>query len=221
MTETQLREGLPSLPARMAHLPIDARGYPIPWFVETLPDGTRDFRIASAEKAYRAIRFGNCWVCGEPCGRTRTFLIGPMCAVNRTTSEPGCHYECAEFSAIACPFLTLPKAKRNTSGLPEDTRDTMGPSGSAIPRNPGVSCLWTAAKYSVYRIQDGMLHHLGDPERVDWFANKRRATREEILESIDSGMSILQKMATEESAEAEQALANYYQRMLRYLPEAA
>src|ERR1043165_6865260 len=142
----QLREGLPPLPARMKKLPIDHRGYVVPWFVARPPAGELfDFRLADPDRAAQAMRFGNCWVCGEVVGRHKTFVIGPMCAVNRTTSEPPCHIECARFSAIACPFLTLPKAKRNDKGLPEGVRASLGPPEAAIPRNPGVSCLWTTS----------------------------------------------------------------------------
>lgn len=217
----ELRKGLPPVPPRMATLPIDSRGYPIPWFVATLSDGSRDFRVADGAKADKARRFGNCWVCGDVVGRIHTFVIGPMCAVNRTTSEPGCHRECAEFSVMACPFLTLPRAKRNEAGLPEGSRKSLGPEEFAIPRNPGVSCLWTTNGFRLWRLPDGVLYRLGDPVSVTWWAEKRPATREEVLHSIDTGMPLLEKYAAQESPRALQALRAAYGRMLAYLPEAA
>jgi len=36
----QLREGLQPLPERLAHLAIDARGYPVPWFVQWVTNET-------------------------------------------------------------------------------------------------------------------------------------------------------------------------------------
>lgn len=214
----QPRAGLPPIPARMQRLPLDARGYPIPWFVETLEDGSRDFRIASGEKAERARRDGNCWVCGEICGRLRTFVVGPMCAVNRTTSEPACHLECAQFSVTACPFLTLPKAKRNEHALPDGIKPSLGPTDGVIARNPGVSCLWTTGQFWIWRAGDGMLYRLGEPNTVSWWAEKRQATREECLASIDSGMPILREKAALEGQRALDGLAVAYQRMLAYLP---
>jgi hypothetical protein len=217
---TELRKGLPPVPQRMSHLPLDSRGYPIPFFVATLEDGTRDFRIADGYKAVRARQLKLCWVCGEQVGRSHTFVIGPMCAVNRTTSEPGCHLECAEFSVTACPFLTLPRAKRNESGLPEGLPKSLGPEEFAIPRNPGVSCLWTTREWTIFRPPGGVLYRLGEPESVTWWTEKRPATRAEILYSIDTGMPFLRTVADQEGGEAPAALKAAYDRMLKYLPAA-
>lgn len=214
---TELRAGLPPLPLRMRSLPIDARGYPVPWFVAWV-DGKPEFRAADMQKMARADLFRLCWVCGQPLGKFATFVIGPMCAVNRTTSEPPCHLECAQFSAIACPFLTLPKAKRNERNLPEGYRD---PVGHSIPRNPGVTCLWTCTSWRRFRVDDGRLIELGEPTSVAWYAQKRPASREEILESIDSGMPLLESLANEEGGGAPAALREFYVRMMRYLPTPA
>jgi hypothetical protein len=218
---TAIREGLPPLPERMQGLPLDERGYPIPWFVATMEDGKRDFRVADGRKLQLSLFDRRCWVCGEKMGQFVTFVIGPMCAVNRTTAEPGCHRECAIFSAIACPFLTLPKAKRNTSGIPDDLPCSPGPPEHAIQRNPGVTCLWTCRDWVYRNYGTGSLYHLGAPTDVDWYTQKRAATRAEILASIDSGMPILAKCAEEEGPDALAALALAYDRMLRHLPEAA
>lgn len=212
-----LREGLPPLPARMRSLPVDERGYPVPWFVAWV-DGKPEFRVADSRKMLRADKFRLCWVCGQQVGKFATFVIGPMCAVNRTTSEPPCHLECAEFSAIACPFLTLPKAKRNERNMPEGFVD---PAGEFLKRNPGVTCLWTCTSWRGFRVGDGRLIELGEPTSVRWYTQKREALRQEILESIDSGMPLLQVMADEEGGDAPAQLAAYYERMLRYLPAAA
>ena len=39
------RSDLPPVPDRMLHLPIDERGFPVPWFVHKRDDGTYDFRV--------------------------------------------------------------------------------------------------------------------------------------------------------------------------------
>lgn len=202
---TQLRQpraDLPPIPERMKLLPIDARGYPVPWFVDWI-NGQPDFRVMDRRKWWLSIRFGDCWLCGEPVGKFKTFVIGPMCAVNRTTSEPGCHWACAEFAAIACPFLTLPKAKRRDANLPEH-----GPQpGFCLERNPGATCLWTAQFYELFDASNvegmgavpgagaGQLLRLGDPKTVQWFAEGRDATREEVWSSIESGLPFLEDMA--------------------------
>lgn len=212
------RKGLPRLPARMNRLALDDRGYPVPWFV-AYPDGEHpDFRVANASKLDLSMRFGNCWVCGEVVGRYRTFVIGPMCVVNRTTAEPPCHLDCAQYSAIACPFLTLPKAQRNEAGLPESSTQ---PAGEMIRRNPGVVCLWTCLEYERMRVSNGFLFRLKEPSAIEWYANGRRATRAEIVASIDSGMPILEAMARQEGERALNHLAQEYLQALVHLPAEA
>jgi hypothetical protein len=214
------RPGLPPVPPRMQLLPIEERGYPVPWFVQWV-DGKPDFRVMDRRKWGLAVRFGNCWLCGEPCGVLRTFVIGPMCGVNRTTSEPPCHEECAEFAATACPFMTLPKSGYRHG----DYDETQQPAGMPIFRNPGVTCLWTTREFSVFRTgglegpgNPGRLIHLGDPRKVRWFAQGRKATRAEVLTSIDGGIPFLRREAQAQSQDAVDALDRMLLEFQRYLP---
>lgn len=196
---TELREGLPPLPSRMWKLPVDARGYPVPWFVKWI-DGKPDFRVADGEKMRQALYGGRCWVCGERVGKYKTFVIGPMCAVNRVSSEPPCHLDCATFSAIACPFLKLPKAQRRDANIPEAA---VNPAGEMIRRNPGVTLLWTTLSYKLFNDGNGgILFNIGDPVDAAWYAESRKATRAEVLESINSGLPILREMAERQSPDA-------------------
>src|SRR5262245_24259263 len=127
-----------ALPPRMQRLPISAEGYPIPWFVATI-DGKPDFRCYTTEKIRGAIKFKKCWLCGELLGKHMTFVIGPMCAVNRTSADPPAHHDCATYAAKACPFLTQPRMRRHEKDLPEDR----SVAGFGLARNPGVALLWT------------------------------------------------------------------------------
>ena len=94
---TDLRPGLPPLPRRMRTLPIDERGYPVPWFVQWfLPDGSGaapgvgkpDFRVADGYKRESAVKHRLCWLCGGKLGRQFAFVIGPMCAINFALFRP-------------------------------------------------------------------------------------------------------------------------------------
>lgn len=211
-----LRPGLPQLPARMRRLAIDERGYPVPWFVAWV-NGKPEFRVADSAKMLRARRFSYCWVCGSNAGKVRTFLIGPMCCVNRITSEPPCHVDCAEFAALACPFLILPKAQRRDANMPPGTSD---PAGLMIERNPGVCCLWTTSRFRLVDVGNGLLYRLGDPTRTAFYAEKRLASRAEVLASIDSGMPILRRLAEDDGIKAVVALESEYCKMLPLLPAA-
>jgi hypothetical protein len=195
-----LRPELPPLPLRMKKLPVDARGYPIPWFVAII-DGTPDFRVVDTKKLARVLKGERrCWICGETLGTQLAFVVGPMCAVNRISSEPPSHRECAWFSAIACPFLSRPKAHRREAGLPEDYGD---PAGVMIERNPGVALVWVTSKYEV--IDTGQKrdtpHHLfrmGEPRAVYCYAEGRPATKKEIRESVESGLPLLREACEKE-----------------------
>lgn len=210
----QLRKGLPPLPDRFKSLPIDPRGYPIPWFVGTLEDGTRDFRMADADKRVRAANHRLCWLCGHKMGKYIAFVIGPMCAVNRNTSEPGCHLDCATFAVTACPFLMRPMAQYRTANLPDGAQNV--PHG--IGGNPGASCIWITETYRPYRVEKSWLIRIGEPHRVEWWAEGKPATRQQILDCFDNRLSILADMAKEEGPDAVAELAKYVDRTMVLLP---
>src|SRR6266403_923711 len=104
-----------AMPARMRALPVDHRGFPVPYFVGWV-DGVPDHRTADPKKMKRCVEEGRCWLCGEPLGKWLACVIGPMCAINRNTSEPASHKDCALYAVKACPFLTRPYARRREAG---------------------------------------------------------------------------------------------------------
>jgi len=200
---TALRAGLPALPRRIAQLPIDDRGYPVPWFVHWA-DGKPDFRVVGSGKVRAAIQHSACWICGQTLGSFKTFLIGPMCAINRISGEPPSHTECARFAAAACPFLVRPLARRREAGIPEES--SFSPTG--LTRNPGVALLWTTAGYrAILGLGGEVLFRLLPPvppaeRNVEWWREGRRATREEVLESIESGYPALFELAEKDGPDA-------------------
>lgn len=206
----ELRRGLPPLPERMKWLPIDHRGYPVPYFCATLPDGTRLFNAADAGKRVKCVRDRLCWICGEKLGRYLAFMLGPMCAVNRNTGEPACHRDCAVFAAQACPFLTLPKSdyRAPVKG------STMAP--GAIEGNPGACCVWITETFLPYRAGDTFLIRVGDPVEVLWYAEGKPATRAQIMESFERRLPLLQEIAKEHGDES--ALAAQVKRTMAILP---
>lgn len=213
MTDTHT-DLAPPLPARMARLPRDRHGRPVPWFVAWV-DGVPDFRVIGAGRLADAHRFGLCWVCGLPTGAYKAAVIGPMCAVNRVSSEPPSHRACAVWSARNCPFMASPSMRRRTTGLPEDATD---PAGIGLKRNPGVALVWVTRRVTRVPAPGGHLFNLGDPVEVLWFAQGRPATRGEVLASIDSGLPTLQAMADEDGPRAVAALARMTTVALRLVP---
>lgn len=215
---------LPAPPLRIARLPRDRHGRPIPWFVDrtTGPADAPDFRIADQRRLRGAIVFRCCWVCGgslrnQTLGLAATqyaYVIGPMCAVNRISSEPPAHRDCAIYSAQACPFLTTPHMRRRPD-LPDDV---VKPDGEMLLRNPGVALVWIT---NTWRMIPGLqLWDVNEPAEVRWFAEGSTATRDEVLASIDSGMPLLADEARKDPDPdaAMTALYAQYERALALLP---
>lgn len=192
----ELRPGLPPLPPKMRGLPIDKRGFPVPFFVATV-NGEPDHRMVEPRAMKACVEQGRCWICGGPLGAFKSFTVGPMCAINRLSSEPPAHRECARYSATACPFLSRPHAHRRDAGLPPEFH---APAGGFLRRNPGVSLVWTTRTYKPFRAPSedgriGVLFDMGEPDSMEWFAEGRAATREEIEASIATGLPHLIEVA--------------------------
>lgn len=214
------------MPERITRLPISPAGFPVPWFVQWFDNGqpcdfgqgVPDFRVADQRKLVAAVKQNRCYVCGEQLGQFKAFVIGPMCAINRTIAEPPNHRDCAIFSATACPFLSRPRMKRNTKDIPGEAVDAPG---FGIKRNPGVACVWITKSYRLTRAHGGnagVLFQLGAPTEVLWFAEGRGATRDEVMASIDSGYPLLLEMAEKDGPAGIAALAEYRERAMPLLP---
>lgn len=212
-----LRPDLPPLIPRIAKLPRDERGYPVPFFV-AWPDGKPEFRIADPAKLRAAIRENLCWCCGEPLGAFKAFLIGPMCAINRNNAEPPNHLDCATWAARACPFIVRPQmVRRDHEALEAISKE---PAGIAIKRNPGAFAIWVTKKYSLHGDgRGGVLFDIGEPVEVRWFREARPATRAEVDESIATGLPLLLEACRNDEDRAE--LERYKQRLAPWLPRPA
>jgi hypothetical protein len=192
------------IPKRLAGRPRDSRGFIVPYFVAWLDDdgnkvkeqaGKPDFRVIDTDRFYRCIMSRECWLCGKRLGRFMSFVIGPMCAITRTTAEPPSHLECARYACQVCPFLARPAMRRNAKDLPPQK---IAPAGIHLDRNPGVMSLWTSRSYKTFKAQggnSGLLIQVGDPEHVEWWHLGRHATRAEVQASIDSGLPALREIA--------------------------
>lgn len=219
----ELRPDLPEPPTRIARLPVH-RGFPVPWFVVWVEEegsevrtpigvGYPEFRMLDPERWVRAHNEKRCFVCGDVLGVHKVFPAGPMCGITRTSAEPPSHYECAEWSVRACPFMTRPHMERREGGLPE----AKSHAGVMIMRNPGVTMLWVTRSYKV--VPDGggsFLFRFGDPERVEWYAEGRAATRAEVDASIEAGMPELRSRAQTDVLAAQ--LDSYIARFEPWLP---
>lgn len=184
------RPELPPAPQRIRRLPVDRRGYPVPWFVAWI-DGEPEFRVVKPNAVADAVQQNRCWICGEKLGRFRAYVIGPMCAVNRVNAEPPSHVDCADYAARACPFLSKPQMRRRENNLPGDAKPA---AGEMIRRNPKACAVWIVeSRPRTFRVPDGALFDIGEPTEVRWYAHGRPAARAEVEESIATGEPLLRE----------------------------
>jgi len=188
----ELRSDLPPLTERLKRLPIDPeRGYPVPFFVAWV-NGKPEFQMADRAKYQLCVAQKLCWVCGgKMAGERKAFVIGPMCVVNRVTSEPPSHLECAEWSVKGCPFLSRPGMTRRENEVLEKYAP---PAGVMITRNPGAMAIWETKQWTFFPDGAGKkLIRIGKPDSVTWWREGRPATRAEILHSIETGLPLLEQ----------------------------
>lgn len=204
------------MPARIKKLPIDpVWKLPVPWFVQWI-DGKPAFPVMDGKKWVQAVKKKLCWICGQPMGEMMAFVAGPMCTINRTSSEPPCDVNCAIYAAQNCPFLITPKMKRIDVSKIAGTTEAPG---VALKRNPGCCGVWITKSYEVFQAGNGPLIELGEPRLVHWFAEGREATRAEVQESIDSGLPSLLEMAAKEGPDAIAELVRMTKELQRWLPK--
>jgi hypothetical protein len=192
------------MPPRIKRLPISDRGFPIPWFTHIEDDGTPNFTAIARGRLSEAFHHRKCWICGDHLGTYYSFVLGPMCCVNRINSEPPSHLDCALYAAKACPFLVNPRAKRNYKALPADTMEA---AGVMIERNPGVTGVYTTRDFKPMRVHNGILFRLGEPEHVTWWCEGRPATRAEVTHSIETGLPLLRAECEKDSDPKDSHLA--------------
>jgi hypothetical protein len=217
----------PRMPANIARLPTcPQRKVPVPWFVDWDPlDPTcppvPDFRIADVRKMGRAHREQLCWICGQQLAGRRAFVIGPMCACNRISSEPPSHVACADYAAMVCPFLAMPHMRRR------DSSERMiasgkghAPAGIGHDRNPGVCIVWETHSYALQYEPNGVLFKVGHPLQLRWMTRGRLATRDEAAVALVAGVQeVTFPMAVAQGPEAVAALQVMLDAAWRLLPK--
>ncbi len=224
--KSRLRPELEPMPGRMTSLPIDERGYPVPWFVAWVKDGEPceagqgkpEFRAMDPVKFIKAVRAKLCWVCGGRLGTNVCFVAGPMCGINRTSAEPPSHLDCARWSARNCPFLSNPRQVRREDEVTNNAQFREQAAGIALTRNPGVAMLWITRQFEVFNDGQGKpLIQMGEPDAVEWWAEGKLATRAQVQASIDSGLPNLEAIARTQKGGTEE-LQKYVARFEKWLP---
>lgn len=131
-----MRFDLTQMPERIAKLPRDHRGLPIPAIVFVDNAGKAHFTINDSRKVAWVTREKRCGICGDKLPPRRfCFVGGPKSILHRHGAfiDSPMHYECASFALRTCPYLAARSYERSIAGL------TVGPknlAGSIILVDP-------------------------------------------------------------------------------------
>lgn len=93
------------MPALVAALPRDHRGFPVFHVVHRLDDGRIDWKTLDGRIIARCVRDKTCMICGVALGLRVAFVGGPLSVESMVFQEPPMHPTCAEYAATVCPFL--------------------------------------------------------------------------------------------------------------------
>lgn len=98
------------VPHRMAHLPRDPRGLPIPIIVMRDNTGKPLFAANDENERQRMFQGDRCHICGWPLPRGRWFVGGHLsaCCEHGAFMDGGMHADCAYFALRVCPYLAAP-----------------------------------------------------------------------------------------------------------------
>jgi hypothetical protein len=144
-------------------------------------------------------------------------VIGPISALNGTSSEPPSHLDCADFSARACPFLIHPNERRRDNRMPAVWHK---PPGEMIQCQPRLAVVWTVKRYGLLQVNGRILFDIGRPEHVRWYTEGRLATRAEVLASIGSGLPALYENARPGGERAADEIRRRYEACVTLVPAA-
>lgn len=161
------------MPPRVATLPRDPRGYPIPYTVKRDESGKPDFRIIDPEKAMRAVRMRCCGICGETLGARIAFVGGPLALANRLFTDLPMHRDCAIYALRTCPFIAAPKFAYSRA-LPADTVV----SDNVSTDRPDRFGLGITKTFSVVSVNGEPVLRAGEFESIEWWRHGKQVDHE-------------------------------------------
>lgn len=109
------------IPARMAGLERDKRGFPVPFIVARDKAGEPLFTINDSRLTEQCIAESRCGICGGELEYGDLWWVGgPMSAFHPqgVYIDGPMHLECSTYALRVCPHLAAPKYTKRIDGLP-------------------------------------------------------------------------------------------------------
>lgn len=203
------------LPDRIARLPLDERGFPIPWFVAWF-GGKPDFRVIHTPRYRQAWDGQLCWVCGQKLGSFRAWVMGPVSLIEGATPEPPAHLDCGQFAARRCPYLANPRMRRNGRALPAHGQAA----GVTLEVEGGLTAIWITKGRGARPVEasGGAMFELDPPVRVEWYREGRVASPDEARAGLALGVPLLRAAVARQGPAALADLERRILKVERWLP---
>lgn len=147
------------MPPKIAALPRDARGYPIPYIVLRDADGNAILGANDYVRVVKSIRDRLCHVCGQPLGKTVWLVGGPASALangdHGAWGDGPLHDVCMRYAMAVCPYL----AHRTVKPMAEITERRATEAGATmlpdIPGIGGMPVVFVAVAVRQWRVEGG------------------------------------------------------------------
>lgn len=99
------------MPDRIARLPRDSRGYPIPVIVTYDTAGLPLFTVNDSAVHRKCVDKKLCAICGERLTKELWFAGGPQSALHPHGMyfDSAMHHECVTYAMQVCPYLSMPR----------------------------------------------------------------------------------------------------------------
>lgn len=167
------------IPPHLEDAPKDARGWPITFTSILMPDGRYDFTTTDPYKWKKVVNDGLCASCGKPLDRDIYFIGGPKTMRYHLFFDAGMHEDCARYSLMVCPYLSMPKyfeAKKRL--VPELMRKELV---SADKRKPEVFGLAMTHAYRPVIFQGDLLVQAAEwKQPIEWWKDGKRCEPETV-----------------------------------------
>lgn len=101
------------IPDFMKRLPVDHRGYPVPFIVFRDKEDKPHFRINDTTKVLQCVKEDRCSICGNTLGSNKWIVGGPLSAFHPhgAFNDIPVHRECCEYALQVCPYMAFSQYK--------------------------------------------------------------------------------------------------------------
>jgi hypothetical protein len=160
------------MPERIARLPRDKRGYPIPSSAIVNLDGSVDFTTLDMKKWVRLYKLRGCGVCGTAMYSRVWFIGGHLSHHNRMFFDHPMHEECARYALQVCPFLAIPRMGYRKRDNNEMSENALGPTvlNMVSLERSSALMLGKTHSYKLVKIRDSILLFASPWESVTWWS---------------------------------------------------